>query len=252
MCSAVSGILSSSGYFQDRANDIPVVVDEIIEKDAPWDLRNLTAKNDCERSCLQRIQALYQNHDLMVQSDVQFAQSFIKDTLAALVSRMSDKKLLEEYKKTSAAEKIELNSSLEACNDKLASADLFVQKLIDSEDTLDGLAIKLDIDEATLKIFEEHVRFLEGKVAEKSIHLLAEDATATGYQKLVVVLEKEVAGLSADVKRLTAQSVADKDLLDGVRTTLVLHKTASQKCISAFSKERKRLLVDKAVFRSTE
>lgn len=55
---------------------------------------------------------------------------------------------------------------------------------------MDDLATKVDEAEMKLKSFEEHLRFLEGKVADQSNKLIAKDATSIGYQERVVVPEK--------------------------------------------------------------
>lgn len=46
------------------------------------------------------------------------------------------------------------------------------------------------------------------------------------------------------------QHATDKDLIDGVRTALVVDKTSSQQRDSMYSKERERWLADKAVVES--
>lgn len=84
-------------------------------------------------------------------------------------------------------------------------------------------------------------------MSEQSNELLEKDAFSSGYRERVVVIEKELARVSADVKSLTAQSTAEKDLLDGNRTSLAIHKTASRPGASAHTKNRERLLPDKAV-----
>lgn len=55
------------------------------------------------------------------------------------------------------------------------------------------------------------------------------DASTSGYQERVLVLNQELAGTPADIKRLAEQYTADKDLRVGVRTSLAVCQTYSQK-----------------------
>lgn len=61
------------------------------------------------------------------------------------------------------------------------------------------------------------------------------------------MLGQKLASSSADVKLLTAPHSTVNDLLDVVRTALVVHKMASQKPFLAPSNNLEKLLTEKAV-----
>lgn len=61
---------------------------------------------------------------------------------------------------------------------------------------------------------------------EQRNQLVKKDASSIGYQERVVVLEKNLETTLTEVGRLTSQNIGEKYLLDTVRTTLSLHKTA--------------------------
>lgn len=56
--------------------------------------------------------------------------------------------------------------------------------------------------------------------------------------------------VSTDIKHLTAQHTAEKNLDYVVRTAFSLHTTALQERALGHSKDRKKLLADKAVVRT--
>lgn len=63
---AVSFVVVSSTDFPDPASDVPIVEDKLFEKDLPWDLRELTSKDDHGLSDLRRTQELRQNYGSLV------------------------------------------------------------------------------------------------------------------------------------------------------------------------------------------
>lgn len=69
----------------------------------------------------------------------------------------------------------------------------------------------------------------------------------TQYQYHVLVLERRVKVLSADMQRLMVQTTVHKDLLEGVRTAPALHKMAYRQRVSTFFKKREKLSADEAV-----
>lgn len=94
---------------------------------------------------------------------------------------------------------------------------------------------------------EEHVDFHKDKLSEQSQWLLKKDASLRGRRERVFVLEQELVSTSADIQRLTAQSTADLDLIDGFCTNVAIHETAAQEPASAHTQDREELLADKAV-----
>lgn len=154
---------------------------------------------------------------------------------------------LANLKKTYTADKTELEKLLTASALKLEDAERSTQKLEHTKDTLDVSATKIGEAEARLRGSADQVFFLDKKLSEQSNRLLSKDTSATVYQERIVVLERELTRLSADVKRLTTQHTDNKDLPDSVRTVLDLQKTASQHHTSRYFKELEKLLAENLV-----
>lgn len=66
-----------------------------------------------------------------------------------------------------------------------------IQELELTKASLDELATKVDGAETKLKVSEKHVRSREEKVSLKSNQFPGKEATATGNQEGIVLLEKE-------------------------------------------------------------
>lgn len=58
---AVNSVRDFLVDFPDPADDMPTSENDIIEEDAPWDLRDLSFKDDGEPSAWRRVQQLSQN-----------------------------------------------------------------------------------------------------------------------------------------------------------------------------------------------
>lgn len=97
------------------------------------------------------------------------------------------------------------------------------------------------------KSFEKSVRFIEDKASEPSDELFERDAPLSGHRKHVSVLKQELSSNSADLKRLSAQHTSDNYLHDCACTALALHNTAPKQRASADTKDRQKLLADKAI-----
>lgn len=85
-----SSVSDSSADSRDPESDVPIVENEIVEEDSPWDLIDLTSKDDCASSTLQRTQELCRSYGGSVPSDVRSVQGAIKDGLAAFASAGGD------------------------------------------------------------------------------------------------------------------------------------------------------------------
>lgn len=116
-----------------------------------------------------------------------------------------------------------------------------------NNDSFDTSATRFDEAGVRLKNCEEHVRMLEDKVCEGCNQLLGNIASSGVYRERFLALAQELPSISADVKHLTAQHTSNRDLLDGVRTTLTMDKTASPQRASAHTKKHETLLFDKAL-----
>lgn len=108
MCHTVSAVAGSSVNLQDLADDFPIIEGEIVEKDTPWTLRDLTSRVDSERSDLQRIQNLCRFHGLAVLFNIWSVQGLVKAELEALGLSSCDKGSFAEHKKLYEARKTEL------------------------------------------------------------------------------------------------------------------------------------------------
>lgn len=106
--------MDSSADFQDAADDVFIVEDEIVGKDASGDLRDWTSENDRVPSVMQRMQTFFRYLELSIPSNVQFVHSFMKDALAVFSCFGGDKNILEKYKVSSVVENVEFKSSLNA------------------------------------------------------------------------------------------------------------------------------------------
>lgn len=67
---AVRSFLDSSTDVPDVASDIRIVEDGIVDEDSPWDLRDLTSKEDRAPSALRRMQELFRTYGLSFSSNV--------------------------------------------------------------------------------------------------------------------------------------------------------------------------------------
>lgn len=157
----VSSVISASADFSDPSSDVPIVKNEIVKKDVPRNLRDLTSKEDCVPSALQCIHELCRTICLSVPSDVRSVQGVIKHALEVFVSGSGNEASLADLKEAYAAEKAELEKSLAESEKKLGYAERGIQELEHNKDTLVELMTKVDEAEAYLKSSEEHVRFLE-------------------------------------------------------------------------------------------
>lgn len=178
------------------------------------------------------------------------SKGLIKDGLAALASDSSDEATLADKEESYVAKKAELEKSLGVSLEKVADTERRVQEFEHNNDTLEDLPSEFGDAEAKLRSSEERVRFLEDKVSEDIKQLLEKDSSLNSYRERVFVTEQELASVSGGFKRLTAQHRSDKYLLDGVRTALPLHKTASQQRALAHYKDCDKLLADKAVLKT--
>lgn len=77
---------------------ISVIEDEMAKQGAPWDLPDLTSKNDRGPSALQRIQASCQDHGLSVSSHILAVRVLIMDALAAFDSSRDGIESLGEHR----------------------------------------------------------------------------------------------------------------------------------------------------------
>lgn len=187
-----------SGHFPDQSSDFVIVTDEIIEKDTPWDVTDLTSKGDRRSSRLLHIQELCQAHDLSVLSDLRSIPRVIKDELEVLASGGGDESSPVDLRESQAAKKAHLENLLVAFQEKLADAERHIQELEYNKNTLDDLATKVEEAEAKRKSFEEKVQFLEDRFSEQSNQFIEKDASLGGYPERVVVVEKDLTNALAE------------------------------------------------------
>lgn len=83
-------------------------------------------------------------------------------------------------------------------------------------------------------------------MSEPGNKLVEKDTASNGYLERVIMLEKELANVSDEFKRLTTEHTVDKDMHHGVRTVLAPQDTTSQQRATAAVKDREELLADKA------
>lgn len=100
---------------------------------------------------------------------------------------------------------------------------LRIQDFEHDKETLDDYATKVYEFEAKLKPSEEQIHSLEDNVSEQGDRLVKKDASSSPYWEHVVIIEKDLAGLSAEVSGLTTQHTVDSDLLE-VTKRLMLFK----------------------------
>lgn len=178
---AVSSMFDTSADFSDPAANVPIVEDGIVEEDLHWDLRDLTSKDDCGLSAMQRVQKRFQTYGLSVLSDVWSVQQVIREALVELPIVDGDKTSLPNLKEAYAANKAELEKSLTAPEEKLADAERRIQEFEHNREAVDELVTEVDEADAKLRSSEEHVRFLEDDVSEQSNQLLEKDSFPHGY-----------------------------------------------------------------------
>lgn len=87
---AESFVLCPSPAAHDHSGEVPIVEEDIIEENSPWNLRHLTSKNDQGPSALQRIQELRRSYGLSALMDFRSVQKVIRDTLATFASDGSE------------------------------------------------------------------------------------------------------------------------------------------------------------------
>lgn len=75
-----------------------------------------------------------------------------------------------------------------------------------------------------MKSFKEQGHFFEGKVSEQGSKLAEKDASSSGSLQHVVLHENDLANESVEIELFITHQMVDKDLLEGVRTALTLHK----------------------------
>lgn len=171
----------------------------------------------------------------------------IKEALAAFASTGGEETSLANLEQSYAVDKAELEKSLVVSEEKIADTERHLQEVEHNEGTLDELVTEIDEAAAKFKAFEAYAPFLEDKVFEQSNQLLEKYGSCSGYQKWIVVLEQELAIVTADVKCLTWQRTADKGQVDGDRKALALDNTAAEQRVSAHMKNRRKLLTDKVL-----
>lgn len=158
---AVNVVYNSSSGFSGPSNGVPVVEDEIFKQDAPYNLRNLTSRNDHAPSAWQHIKALWRDNGLFVPSHVSDVQGLIKDALAALGSSEDSPELLVEHTKVCEARKFNLEASLKASNSKRSDAQQRVEEPELSKNTVEPLQTEVDEAEKALAASQERVQYLE-------------------------------------------------------------------------------------------
>lgn len=84
-------------------------------------------------------------------------------------------------------------------------------------------------------------------MSEQSSLLLVMHSSLRWYEDIIVALEQELVSVPVDIKRPSAQYIADKGLLDVVRTAVDLRKTASQHRTSSPTRDREKLLADSSM-----
>lgn len=77
--------------------------------------------------------------------------------------------------------------------------------------------------------------------------MIEKNPSTRGYREHVVSLKQDLTNVSAKVESLIAQHTAEKNLLDGARTSFALLKTALQHRSSAHTKHRENVSTDKMV-----
>lgn len=119
----VSSVFRCLANLPDPAADATIIGDFILEKDAPCDLRDLILKGDCGQSALMSVQKLCETQGLGVPPNIGSVKELIRDALAALGSADVDKKSWVNPREAHAADKVELEKSLNASEGKLTNAE---------------------------------------------------------------------------------------------------------------------------------
>lgn len=101
----VSSVVDSSVEFADPTSNISIVEDETVKEDSPWNVRDLSFKDDRIHSALQRIQDLCRSYAFSVPSNIRSVSEVIKDALDPFTSAGGDKTSAADSKESHAAEK---------------------------------------------------------------------------------------------------------------------------------------------------
>lgn len=200
---------------------------------------------DAQRRLWTLIFEIRRTYGFSARSAVWCVQKVIKDLLAVLASAGRDETSFADINEIYGTEQVDLEKWLAPSEEKLADAERRTQTFEHKTNTTDDVATKIDDAEANLKCTKDQFCLLEDKVFELSKQLIKNDASSSGYREPIVVLEKIGVNISAEAESLKTQHMDDKDLLDGVCTTLGVHKTGSQQHVAADAKDRKALLADK-------
>lgn len=109
---AVRAMIGFSSDFPGLGLDVHSAEDVTTKEGDSWDFQDWKSKDDRELFALQRDQALCRNHCLMVSSDVQYIQRLSEDAIEPLDFTANDEMLVEDYKRSSMAEKFVPRESL--------------------------------------------------------------------------------------------------------------------------------------------
>lgn len=74
---------------------------------------------------------------------------------------------------------------------------------------------------------------------------------ATRNQESLVLIQRDVAGISADEERFRLQSIADKQMLRGLRTAFTLPRTVPQRRASMQSKRDEKPLAKDVILKTS-
>lgn len=135
----VSSVVESFPDFPYTDSNVPIVEDEVVEEDSPWDLRDLTFKDYRGPSALLRIQEYCRISCLSVPSDVLSFQGLIKHALTAFIHVDETETSLLELKKSRAVETTDLEKSLGESEERLRDAKRRIQEFEHSRDILQYL-----------------------------------------------------------------------------------------------------------------
>lgn len=148
---AVYFVVKSSAGFPDSAFGVLIVEDKCIGKDSPWSLTELTSKNKCTPSALQRMQELCRTYGSSVPCNVCSVGGTVIDAFTAFVSPDGDEAFFIDLKESYATEKAGFKNSFVASEEKLVDVDHFIKAFEYAKYTLDELSIKVDEARARLK-----------------------------------------------------------------------------------------------------
>lgn len=102
------------------------------------------------------------------------------------------------------------------------------------------LASRVDEAEMALCASQEHVEYLEEKLAEHSNHMLGKDNREASERERLSEIDVQVTGLWADLQPAPAPNGTDKNLSEAVKTALALQKTEFQQYILSYVKGNMR------------